>query len=188
MRKFKTKYCSPYFIIGGDFNKRKIKRELKEFQDIKLVETGPTRGTNTLDLIFTNFPEFVKNYGTIPALFNNDGVKSDHASLYIHSRIPRVPDYTVEKYTYVKQTPEGDVDFSKFIECTNWSKIVNGTNPDTMVADLHKFFEEAMRVSYQTITTTRKSSQPQWINQRICLLYTSPSPRDRQKSRMPSSA
>ena len=27
-----------------------------------------------------------------------------------------------------------------------------------------------------------------WISVRSCLLYTSPSPRDRQKSRMPSSA
>ena len=27
-----------------------------------------------------------------------------------------------------------------------------------------------------------------WGNGRACLLYTSPSPRDRQKSRMPSSA
>src|SRR5665213_3839557 len=30
-------------------------------------------------------------------------------------------------------------------------------------------------------------SNPQVIKKRICLLYTSPSPRDRQKSRMPSS-
>eukprot|EP00828_Plagiopyla_frontata_P031087 TRINITY_DN40927_c0_g1_i1.p3 TRINITY_DN40927_c0_g1~~TRINITY_DN40927_c0_g1_i1.p3 ORF type:complete len:122 (+),score=6.93 TRINITY_DN40927_c0_g1_i1:270-635(+) len=28
----------------------------------------------------------------------------------------------------------------------------------------------------------------QWYQRRVCLLYTSPSPRDRQKSRMPSSA
>ena len=27
-----------------------------------------------------------------------------------------------------------------------------------------------------------------WVKENICLLYTSPSPRDRQKSRMPSSA
>ena len=27
-----------------------------------------------------------------------------------------------------------------------------------------------------------------WFNYNVCLLYTSPSPRDRQKSRMPSSA
>ena len=31
-----------------------------------------------------------------------------------------------------------------------------------------------------------KKEEPKWAN--ICLLYTSPSPRDRQKSRMPSSA
>ena len=30
--------------------------------------------------------------------------------------------------------------------------------------------------------------KPETINYRTCLLYTSPSPRDRQKSRMPSSA
>ena len=30
--------------------------------------------------------------------------------------------------------------------------------------------------------------QPPWVILNICLLYTSPSPRDRQKSRMPSSA
>ena len=29
---------------------------------------------------------------------------------------------------------------------------------------------------------------PSYFNIRVCLLYTSPSPRDRQKSRMPSSA
>ena len=30
--------------------------------------------------------------------------------------------------------------------------------------------------------------KPETINYRTCLLYTSPSPRDREKSRMPSSA
>ena len=33
-----------------------------------------------------------------------------------------------------------------------------------------------------------KSTVLRCVNQLICLLYTSPSPRDRQKSRMPSSA
>ena len=39
-------------------------------------------------------------------------------------------------------------------------------------------------------TTQIKQCNKQWryINPNNCLLYTSPSPRDRQKSRMPSSA
>ena len=41
------------------------------------------------------------------------------------------------------------------------------------------------------VLTTAESCTGGWIGEvvtMICLLYTSPSPRDRQKSRMPSSA
>ena len=37
-------------------------------------------------------------------------------------------------------------------------------------------------------TTTERILFYTGINRKVCLLYTSPSPRDRQKSRMPSSA
>ena len=50
----------------------------------------------------------------------------------------------------------------------------------------------------ETLSTTKKVGLKTWleisddqtfiINPNTCLLYTSPSPRDRQKSRMPSSA
>ena len=113
VRRFKTKYCSPYFIIAGDFNKRKIAKELKEFCDIKLVKTGPTRGRQSLDLIFTNFPQFIKNCGTLPALFNAEGTCSDHLAVHLHARVPRVPDYTIERYTYVRHTEEGDKAFEE---------------------------------------------------------------------------
>ena len=42
--------------------------------------------------------------------------------------------------------------------------------------------EQIREWSYGEVT------KPETINYRTCLLYTSPSPRDRQQSRMPSSA
>ena len=39
-----------------------------------------------------------------------------------------------------------------------------------------------------TVTTAYPGANAETIQGYICLLYTSPSPRDRQKSRMPSSA
>ena len=55
--------------------------------------------------------------------------------------------------------------------------------------------EELNRISIDLITNdidadfSRPVSDLYWLNQiKNCLLYTSPSPRDRQKSRMPSSA
>ena len=45
------------------------------------------------------------------------------------------------------------------------------------------------RIDYVKIATTQVLNHPaEWVKRKICLLYTSPSPRDRQKSRMPSSA
>ena len=167
VRRFKTKYCSPYFIIAGDFNKKKIGNELKEFTDIKMVRSGPTRGKNTLDLIFTNFPQYIKEQCTLPALFNADGVESDHAAVHLIAKIPRVPDYQIEKYSYIKQTDEGDRSFKECLEAANWESVTKETDPNTMTAALHAIFEDAMSKSYQIITTTRKSSQPQWINQYV---------------------
>ena len=40
----------------------------------------------------------------------------------------------------------------------------------------------------QAVTEVAETVIPYIVTQDICLLYTSPSPRDRQKSRMPSSA
>jgi general secretion pathway protein J len=42
--------------------------------------------------------------------------------------------------------------------------------------------------SQQTESAMERLQQVQMTMLKICLLYTSPSPRDRQKSRMPSSA
>ena len=48
---YKRRYNSPYVLLGGDFNKRNIQRELAVYTDMSLVKTLPTRGDNTLDLM-----------------------------------------------------------------------------------------------------------------------------------------
>ena len=154
-------------MIAGDFNKRKIAKELKEFTDIKVVQTGPTRGKNTLDLVFTNFPNYIREFGTLPALFNAEGTESDHAAVHLCSRMPRVPEYEIEKYTYIKHTSEGDESFAKYLGEVDWTELTEQNKPDKMVEILHAVFKEGMDISYKTITTTRKNTQPQWINQAV---------------------
>ena len=46
----------------------------------------------------------------------------------------------------------------------------------------------AAKTPLQELIDYLDKEQPDFIGINICLLYTSPSPRDRQKSRMPSSA
>ena len=170
IRTFKNKYCAPYFIIAGNFNKRKIAVELREFTDIKLVRTGPTRGKNTLDLVFTNFPEFIKEFGTLPALFNADGVMSDHDAVHLLARIPRVPDYKIDKYSYIKQTAEGDKKMTEQLSKVDWTRVTGQRHVDLMVDNLHQIFNSASNSSYKTVTTTRKSNQPPWIDDYVLAL------------------
>ena len=51
---------------------------------------------------------------------------------------------------------------------------------------LHKDFDEFVELALEFVNGDKGDVVSVWSN--ICLLYTSPSPRDRQKSRMPSSA
>ena len=50
---------------------------------------------------------------------------------------------------------------------------------------------ELLRQGYEVVGTVRSMEKAEIVREgiaKVCLLYTSPSPRDRQKSRMPSSA
>ena len=59
-------------------------------------------------------------------------------------------------------------------------------SPDSNGGDLYWPDIENCRIAIERIT--EQSSHDHRIYTILCLLYTSPSPRDRQKSRMPSSA
>ena len=69
-------------------------------------------------------------------------------------------------------------DYDADDEDEKWLEQFNKNHPDTPVQmlDLERIFD-----------TLEKSCSSR-IDVRICLLYTSPSPRDKRQSRMPSSA
>ena len=69
------------------------------------------------------------------------------------------------------------------INITKLSKYLNlDSNQHEEVANICEYFTEQM----ERATNSKKNQEKLLRN--ACLLYTSPSPRDRQKSRMPSSA
>ena len=59
---------------------------------------------------------------------------------------------------------------------------------DTAVRELAEKFDSDSRDTYRLTEDEIQALIAQVAPNDICLLYTSPSPRDRQKSRMPSSA
>ena len=68
-------------------------------------------------------------------------------------------------------------------------KVIAGNQKGTQGKVL-RVFSDKNRAIVEGVNVVKKHNKPNANNPKggICLLYTSPSPRDRQKSRMPSSA
>ena len=51
----KRKLDQPKIVVAGDFNQHKVEDYLSEHSDLHEIRAGPTRGSRTIDRMFTNF-------------------------------------------------------------------------------------------------------------------------------------
>ena len=68
----------PAIFIGGDFNHACVVYALKDVGTFTDIATGPKRGTNRLDIIYTNVGQSIKDVRVLPPLQANSGAVSDH--------------------------------------------------------------------------------------------------------------
>ena len=97
----RKRYNNPYVIVAGDFNRRDARRATADFPDIKPVAIPPTRGRNVLDIILTSFNYDILDSGVTQPISCTDGIESDHKTVIMVARMPRVPAYEVQEYEYV---------------------------------------------------------------------------------------
>ena len=74
---------------------------------------------------------------------------------------------------------------AKGVKATSW---IRTTVYERLADDCEQLYIDAVEKDAQAKETAKQKRQEKFAEARACLLYTSPSPRDRQKSRMPSSA
>ena len=78
----KQSYRNPIIIVNGDFNHRDVGDALCEVEKFDLLASGPTRGMNTIDLVYTNCASNIKESATLPPLQAGGGAWSDHQCVY----------------------------------------------------------------------------------------------------------
>ena len=124
-------------------------------------------------------------------------MESDHGVVFVDIRMQRVPSYEVRSYSYLHVTEPGLEQFGVWLAGVDWAPLLLEENPSIHVEMLHNLFDQGLRAAFVYKFRKKKTAELPWMMDRIrdlickrrdCLLYTSPSPRDRQKSRMPSSA
>ena len=186
----KRRYREPYIVVSGDFNQWDITSQLEDFTDIIEVAVGDTRGTASIDRIFTNFNSRVLSCGTVAPLDVDDGdegAPSDHRVAFVKSDLERFEAFEWIKYSYMYYNDDSVREFGSWIRGYDWSRVTSEQGSNNKANVYQDIIGQALRSAFPTITTRRKSTELPWINGRIrrlirrrraCLLYTSPSPRD----------
>ena len=159
----KIKYEDPYFMVAGDFNRRDFRLATNEYPDIKSITTGPTRGDAVLDVIGSNMNDTIIDCGTVEPITSGDGVPTDHRTVFSQFRVPRVPDYTIESYSYLHLNEEGHEKFGRWISGRDWTDLLGETDANEAVEKLHQAFDIGLAASYTKITRKKKSSEPAWM-------------------------
>ena len=72
----KRNYRSPYIVIAGDFNNWRLEEALADFVDLTEAPVGPTRGSRSIDRLFSNF-ETIRSAFTVPSLEADDPSQGD---------------------------------------------------------------------------------------------------------------
>ena len=112
---------------------------------------------------------------------NETGIKIDASDIYTASSLQKVFDKLGEKYEYTEKNKQAKISNEAMKESLN--PLIQSISVAREYNKAHTTFIDSI-LKHQVDGRIHAE-----INQlKGCLLYTSPSPRDRQKSRMPSSA
>ena len=187
----KRRFDNPWIFVAGDFNQWPVEDYLQDLCDIREVAVGNTRGDKSIDRIFCNLSRSVSVSGCLAPLETEDGRKSDHGVAYCKFKLSKKKSFKWETYSYRRYTPEAEELFKSWIVFHDWSEVLNAEGSHAKTEAYQATLTWAVESFFPLKTTRRKNTDLPWMSKgvlRLCLLYTSPSPRDRQKSRMPSSA
>ena len=157
---------NPIIIVCGDMNGKRVHEAFDIDGDISLVPTGPTRGANTLDLVYSNVQEAVKLSEVVCPLETVQGVPSDHACVMIELEFPQSKDFTWIRKTTRKRSDSADRRFGDEMRDTDWS-FLSTTDPDVAVEQFERTLQKITDSYYPLITIRRRSNEDPWITNGI---------------------
>lgn len=88
--------------------------------DLVEVDSGPTRGDNKLDLIFTNVNDRTKTT-VLPPLQSGSGASSDHSCVYMTCRFEKQRDFVWETKLKRERNPAREAAFAA--DLASWDPV-----------------------------------------------------------------
>lgn len=150
-------------VLGGDFNGWRAERVAEEHGDLTEVIHGPTRAGRAIDRTFVNYARSIDESGTLGPLEDETGGKSDHKIAYTYAIFRSEKPKTIT-YTYRYFSRRGATNFQRGIANQNWGGVLREETSTGKAEALSALLQGAMDVFFPFKTTTRKETDPPWIN------------------------
>ena len=155
-----------FVLVMGDFNNWPAEELAEHHPDVREVDHGPTRGHGAIDRTFCNFGRSVRTSGTCEPLENEFGRKSDHRVAHLTAVFERAATRTIT-YSYRRFTEDGALKFQAWAQPADWTAVYRARTATEKATALQTILDKAHEACFPLITTTRRESDPPWINEAI---------------------
>ena len=135
----KTSYCNPLIFVTGDFNHRDFGGALAKIDEgLTQIATDPTRGGNTIDLVYSNAGRDVVENRVLPPLQSDSGAVSDHKCLFLNTEVKEGRKFEwVVRHRRTRNQARDDA-FAEELGDWDWSDLQPDHGVDAMTARLEE--------------------------------------------------
>lgn len=167
----KANMKDPLIVIGGDFNHRDISEALIDFNDLCLLQTGPTGGPNRLDLLYTNFNNPIQNHTIIPPLELDGRIHSNHKCVQAVAHFPPTKGYEWTTKMVRKRLRKADQAFASDLAAWNWRDLYQEVDVNQRVDIFEKAVQLLCNKHFPLVRTQNRSNEDPWITPVIRRLW-----------------
>ena len=157
----------PLIIVGGDFNRFNHDRAVGDFPDLVLIPTGPTRGDEALDLVWTNFDQDRGLTEVRNPLTTEDGRSSDHSIIHVKNAIRNSDRFKWIRIKTRQRNKKNDEKFNDWIKAQDWNDVTSHDSPDDMAEALVELLNRGMNLAFPITSKKIRSTDDPWITNKI---------------------
>lgn len=131
-------YKNPIVMVTGDFHHRDLCGALNEVSCFAALPTGPTRGANTIDIIYSNKPEAHTEAHVLPPLQADGGALSDHQCVYTEAEFLPERGYTWTVTMRRTRDAAREQAFADELRSRDWRPLIGSGDVNDMTAMLEE--------------------------------------------------
>ena len=164
-------FKDPIIVVNGDFNHRDVGGTLNNVDDFHAVSTEPTRGDNTIDIVYTNVQQHINVNETrcLPPLRSNGGADSDHRCVYVDALF--LPERNFKWVVKFRRTRDKSRERAFAADMTGWDWSGIGSGADTMADRLSEVIGKLTEKHFPLARVCKRSNESPWITTKIRKLW-----------------